>query len=234
MVKKYIEELNKQIKTLKPYSNQPERTQESVSPIPFIADFAILQYSALANSIDNKSFRSLEMQTESFHKAVIFVNRSIILNYVSCIESLLQTFCIKNKIEVSSLDSRRATTINNQLNDQLNSKNKKWLKGKQRSMPIFSDYSNAVLKEKGGADSDFSKKWKDFFNLLTLLRNKSAHGDSKLSGSDIKTIKKIKSEFNFEQELGVEFNLNDDLQIPVNFLQWSFEKLQNLASEINK
>ena len=116
------------------------------------------------------------------------------------------------------------------LNDK---KLKKWLEGKRKSLPEFGDYSDAMLKNKD-PESMFESKWRRFLGLLSLLRNKSAHGDVRLRDSDIAKIRSLDKEFSFEKELGFEFHPGDELHIPGKFLPWSFAKFQALASEINE
>lgn len=229
----YVKELDKRIEALKPFSNLAARTQAYVSPIPYIADFAITLYSALANGIDQKNVRIHQMQTDTFKRTRISADRSILVQFVSSVEHLLQDYCEKHKLEVKSVDSKRATTIMEQCGDRLDSKLGQWLKGKLKSRPIIGDYSHAVLKDKG-VKSIFSSKWRQFLDLMTLLRNKSAHGDVRLSDSDIDKIRSMNEEFSFEKELGFNLKPGDELHIPGKFLPWSFTKLQELASEIDK
>lgn len=233
MADKYIAELDMRIEALKSFSNLAARTQAYVFPIPYIADLAITLYSALANGIDNKSVRIHEMQPDTFERTRTFVDRSILVQFLSQVEYLLQEYCKEHKLKVRSVDSRRANVIMNQYGDGIDTKSKKWLEGKLKGHPIFGDYSDAVLKDKG-AISKFSNKWRLFFDLLSLLRNKCAHGDVRLKDSDIDKIRRMDEEFSFEKELGFKFKLGDELHIPGRFLPWSFSKFQELASEIDK
>ena len=233
MTATYIAELDMRIEALMSFSNLPARTQAYVYPIPYIADLAITLYSALANGIDNKSVRIHEMQTDTFERTRTFVDRSILVQFLSQVEYLLQAYCKKHKLKVRSVDSRRAKVIMDRYGDGIDTKSKKWLEGKLKRHPIFGDYSEAVLKDKG-AKSIFTNKWRRFFDLLSLLRNKCAHGDDRLRDSDIVKIQSMNEEFSFEKELELKFKQGCELHVPSRFLPWSFTKLQELASEIDQ
>lgn len=229
----YEKMLDRSIEALKPFSNLPERTREYVAPIPYVADFAISLYGALANAIDGQCIRVHQLRLENFKHNVTHVNRCILVQFVSGIEFLLEKYCSDHGLKAESVYSKNANSLLEKCDSCLNSKLRSWLKRMvDGDQPSIGDYSDAILAHKGKGP-DFDATWRNFLGFISVLRNKGAHGSVVLKKSDLEKIRYFKDEFNFEAELDFELKEGDDLQVPTSFLPWAFLKLQELATELD-
>lgn len=182
----------------------------------------------------NRNGGYINFLDDTFRRHVTFVNRSIIVQLVSSIEGLLQSYCDRSCITVVPPRAKYAKALLERCDACLDNELRSWVKRMTKDgNPAFGDYSEAILKKHEGATKNFKNDWRNFINLISVVRNKGAHGSVTLTAPDIKKIRAVKSEYDFESELGFVLGEGNELQIPLSFLPWALCKLQALASELN-
>ena len=228
-----VAKLDGLIDSLKPFSNLQERSEVYVGPIPEIADFAITLYSTLANAIDPNATRVHEIQDVTFRRHITFANRSIIVALVSSIEYFMQSYCQRSHIQVHPLYVRKAKKLLDRCDPYLGVELRSWVKSMAAGgNATISDYSEAMLSAKNATDI-LKRDWRSFISIITVLRNKGAHGGAELATSDLTKIRAVRNEYDFEGELGYALSEGGELGVPLSFLPWALRKLQALADELD-
>lgn len=171
----------------------------SPNPIPnqligTVVDSTISLLCIAANSLDGGA-RNIQFDepANNWVSLMLIIHRSFFSMIHAYFEYGITKICEKLKIEVKASVPEQYLKILEEIKKE--STNEIRLKElinyfeRERKRPSFTDYLNAVLK-KSGLDKDRQEVWRNFFNGLRILRNKSSHSNTTLLQNEIEILRK--------------------------------------------
>lgn len=182
--RKHLEALDAAIAELLPLSAltaAPAPVQ--IQYLGTIVENTIVLLTAVANSLDQGGRVAFFTDFPNWISAMQAVHRSFYSSIIIAVEISLRDFCRDQGIEVKNSRLAQAESIVADLADTLTEKDTRRILRLAAGGPAFKDYVHAVVHRRI-AEPERRTVWINFFDALTIVRNKSSHSDVSLSGSE--------------------------------------------------
>ena len=148
-----------------------------------IVENTIVLLTAVANSLDQGGRVALFTDFPNWISAMQSVHRSFYSSIIIAVEISLVDYCRDQGIDVKSSRLAQAESIVADLAESLTEKNAKRILRLASGSPAFRDYLHAVVRDRIG-EPERQTVWINFFDALTIVRNKASHSDVSLSESE--------------------------------------------------
>lgn len=147
----------------------------------------LVMLTAVANSVDGGDRYLTFSDFRNWVSAMAAVHRSFYSSIVMAVEISLVEFCRDEGVMVTSGRLAQAESIISELDESATAKIKKRILSLAGGNPAFMDYVRAAVKARI-SEAERRAIWVNFFDALTILRNKASHSDVSLSEGERKRL----------------------------------------------
>jgi hypothetical protein len=206
-----IKEIDEAIDSLIPLSNFSQDKSAVLSPVPqILVNNMVSLLTVPVNALDENRGRGIIFANETSWKELLAsIHRYFFSNALIAVEVALMMICRQKGYTVRHTDRDReiAASILEKSGDILNSRERRFLNSFGRRPPAFIEWFDTAVNEETMPDPEERKAWRDYFEALSIARNKVSHADSQVTEEQKTKLLAANIPVNFQEDNQVRSNV---------------------------